>query len=89
MAALAPGMEKTGTPARMAAWTICAPGSAMPGVPASETTAMRAPAFSSADELFGAAGFVEQVVADRGSVEVEVVKELAVWRVSSQAILSA
>jgi hypothetical protein len=46
MAALAPGMGKTGIPAAMAALAISWPGSAMPGVPASETTAMRAPALS-------------------------------------------
>ena len=47
-AALAPGMGKTGMPAAMAAEAMGPPGSAMPGVPASETTAMRAPALSSA-----------------------------------------
>ena len=49
MAAFAPGMGKTAIPAAMAAAAICAPGSAMPGVPASLTTAIRPPAFSSVD----------------------------------------
>ena len=45
-AALAPGMGKTGTPAAMASRTSHVPGSLMPGMPASETTAMRPPALS-------------------------------------------
>ncbi len=47
MAALAPGIGKTGMPAAMAAAAICEPGSAMPGVQASLTTAIFAPLFRS------------------------------------------
>ena len=47
-AAFAHGTGNTGTPARIAAAANCAPGSAIPGVPASETIAIFVPAFSSA-----------------------------------------
>ena len=46
MAADAPGSGMTCKPASNTASTICAPGSDIPGVPASETNAMRAPSLS-------------------------------------------
>ncbi len=63
-------------PAAMAAAAICPPGSAIPGVPASLTTAIRAPCFQLCDELFGARALVVHVVADGGSVDLEVVQQL-------------
>ena len=76
MAALAPGIGKTEMPAAMAAAAIWPPGSAMPGVPASETTAMRAPSLSASVSSSARAALVVHVVADGGGGDAEVVEEL-------------
>ena len=60
----------------MAARASVMPGSEMPGIPASETTAMRAPASSSLDDSRALSGFVVFVVADGGGVYAEVVEQL-------------
>ena len=60
-AALGPGTTSTGSPASRQARTSCAPGSEIPGMPASVTTATRSPAADLVDDALGGGGLVVRV----------------------------
>ncbi len=75
-AALAPGIGKTGTPAAMAAWASLDAGVGDAGSARVRNDGDARAGFEFGDELLGAAGFVEEVVADGGRAEVEVVEQL-------------
>ena len=75
-AALAPGMGITATPAAMAWAASQLPGSLMPGIPASETTAMRPPALSASIKFSRALVLVVLVAAYGGSGDLKMVEQL-------------
>ena len=82
----APGTGTTETEFSIASFTKRYPGSDMPGVPASETSAISLPPFNFSTESRGHLLFIMFVIAHHWRIYAVVIKDFLVLRVSSAAI---